>query len=95
MVQVIRRAERLPNGRILANRNGRKIVAPPLLSHPVVAHLTVGQQIKVQELTMREAQVHREKVAFVISLGLDPKGAYRFGPNGEVVALTKTKAFYD
>mgnify|MGYP001604768708 CR=1 FL=1 len=95
MVQVIRRAERLPNGRILHNRNGRQIVAPPALSHAVVAHLTMGQQIRVQELTMRELQLQREKRAFLFSLGLDPNGVYRFQPSGEVIQLNKVKPHYD
>ena len=80
MVQILKRAERLPNGRVRG-------VAPPRLEHRVVRVLSVSEQVEFQSIQMQEAEVKRKWRVFWNKIGLDPKRAYKFKPTGEVVDI--------
>ena len=94
--QIIRRAHRNQNGRVLEGRPGQiRQVSPPVLLPLVVKVLTVKEQVQVQGLRMRQAEMNKQMKALLASFGLNPNRGYRFTPSGEVIDTTRRTAVYD
>ena len=98
MVQIIRRAQRAPNGRVI-DRNlltGERIVlAPPRLVPTVVKVLTLGEQIEAENMRQQQVELRLKWHAFWRRLGLDPKKTYRMNPKtGEVIEIGRNTPHY-
>lgn len=95
--QILKRAERGANGRILHNREGGipRMVAPPVLMPKVVHRMTTSEQVQVQQLRFQQGEANRQMMALLASFGLDPRRGYRFTSEGEVIEIAKHQAVYD
>ena len=87
MVTVIQKAERLPNGRV-------KGVAPAQLWPRVLRYLTADNLAQIASIEAEAIEVRRKKARLLVSLGLDPRGTYRFTPKGEVIEVGKHSPRY-
>lgn len=79
MLQVIKKAERFPSGRIRG--------APPAALVPrVLKVLTAAEMAKVAEMDAKRHALQREFLTFLESVGLPTKPGimYLFGQHGEV-----------
>ena len=85
--QIIRKAERLPNGRIVG-------AAPPVLAPRVLRMLSVQEQAKLYELEARRRAIQRESMKFLASLGLNPRGEYIFRKDGSVIERGNWQPLY-
>jgi hypothetical protein len=85
--QIIRRAERLPNGRV-------KGESPPILIPRVLRMMTPLEQIRLRSIEEKRRAVFRESRAFLVSLGLDPKGEYVFHTSGAVTERGRWRPIY-
>ena len=86
-VQVIKRAERLPSGRVKGG-------APPHLEHRVVARMSTKDQMHVAELILKQAEIRKHMIALRLKYGLHPTKPYRFEKNGDVVDIGNPQPFY-
>lgn len=98
MVQVLKRADRLPNGRVV-DRNlitgARRVIPPPHLEPRVVKVLSLAEQIEAQSIRMQQAELMRKWKAFWRKAGLDPSKVYRMNPKtGEVIEIGNHTAHY-
>ena len=84
---IIKRAERLPNGRI-------KGVGPPRLVPTVVRHLSTAQMFELQTIHAKQRAVSAEMRRFLAELGLDYRRNYRFRGNGEVREVGRNTPVY-
>jgi len=87
-MQVIKRAERLPNGRV-------KGVGPPRLVMRVIGRIGPVEQAKVQEIHLKRMALNREMTKLLESMGLDTKKNYKFTPNGDIVEIGNWNPVYD
>ena len=87
-MQVIKRAERLPNGRV-------KGVGPPRLVMRVIGRIGPVEKAKVQEIHLKRRELDRQMKALLVSLGLDPHKQYKFTTEGDVVEIGNWKPIYD
>lgn len=85
--QVIRKAERYPNGRIAG-------AAPPVLIPRIWRMLTPTEYAAMLALTEKRQAVERESMAFLASLGLDPRGQYVFHKSGAVTERGRYRPRY-
>lgn len=79
-VQVIRKAERLPNGRV-------KGYSPAQLWPKVVMVLKSQDQAQFFMLTQQAIDLKQKQRELFLRLGLDPKKTYRISKNGEVIEI--------
>lgn len=79
-MQLLKRAERLPNGRI-------KGVAPPQLWPKVMRRLTANEMAQILAMQERVVEMQRKQRALMVSLGLDPRRRYRLTEQGEVIEI--------
>ena len=86
-LQIIRKAERYPNGRIAG-------VGPPKLVPRVLRMMTVAEQTKLLLIHAKRETVQRESMEFLASLGLNPRGQYVFHKTGAVTERGRHKPFY-
>ena len=96
-MQVIKKAERGANGRILHNRDGGipHMVAPSLLVPRVLKRLSVMEQARITGLQFRQQEINREMRAVLERLGLDPGRPYKFTKDGEVIDISKRQPVYE
>ena len=85
--QVIRRAERMPDGRI-------KGVSPPILHPKVVRHLTTAQLIEIQGIQLQKVELNKKMWRLLYSWGLNPRVRYRVNGNGDVIKIGNYTAKY-
>lgn len=78
--QIIRKAERLPNGRI-------KGVSPPVLYPRVLKHLTTEQVAVLQGIHFQKMELNKKMWKLLDGWGLDPRRPYRINGNGDVVEI--------
>lgn len=83
----IRRAERLPDGRV-------KGYSPPRLTKRVVKHLSVQELMELQTVQEQFSAILRKRMQLLGKWGLDPRKTYSFNRNGEVTELGKWKPEY-
>lgn len=86
-LQVIRKAERYPNGRIAG-------ASPPLLIPRVLRMMTPAEQIKLYMIQAKREAVQRESMEFLVSLGLEPRGQYVFHKTGAVTERGRYRPRY-
>ena len=86
-LQLLRRAERFPNGRI-------KGAAPPVLVPKVIRRLSAADLAKVQGVRLEQLEVRRKMLVLLHSLGLDPSRSYEFKPSGEVIEVGRYSPRY-
>lgn len=95
-IEILKRAERLPNGRVIERPSGRKpvVLSPDQLTPAIVATLTPVQLMAWRNLEARMVAAQMQRIelgkqfkAFLEALGLNPKAAYRINPNGEVIRI--------
>lgn len=77
-IQVIKRAERLPNGRVRG-------VAPPQLFPNIVRRLSVAEQVEMAGIQEQMNALVRKRRAFFVRLGLDPRRSFWINNRGEVI----------
>jgi len=94
-VQVIKKAQRLPDGHIPG-------VGAPQLFPKVVHHLTLQERVKLNELGKHRAEAHRrlswcnlQTKRLMETMGLDQKKNYKFMPDGEVHEIGSWQPRYD
>ena len=85
--QIIRRAPRYASGRI-------KGASPPILVPRVLRMLTPFEQARMLSIQARREQVQCESMAFLASIGLDPRGQYVFHKTGAVTERGNWKPVY-
>lgn len=86
-LQVIRKAERYPNGRIAG-------ASPPQLIPKVLRMLSVAEQAKMLVIQAKREAVQRESIEFLAGLGLDPRGQYVFHKTGAVTERGRYRPRY-
>lgn len=98
MVQILRRADRAPNGRVIDKNlvtGQRTVLSPPRLVPTVVKVLTVAEQVEGANIRQQRMELQRKWVAYWRKLGLDPKKVYRMNPKtGEVIEIGRNTPRY-
>lgn len=67
---------------------------PVTLSPRVVKQLTVGEQVKLESIRLRQIEINVEMKKALESLGLNPHESYRFTKDGEVIVAGTWNARY-
>lgn len=98
MVQILKRAERAPNGRIVDKdilTGNRTILSPPRLVPKVVKVLTLAEQAEGWNIRQQQIELMHKWHAYWRKLGLDPKKAYRVNQKtGEVIEIGRNTPYY-
>ena len=87
MPQIIKRAERLPNGRI-------KGEGPPRLVPRVVKKLSTMELSQIQAIQLQKLELDKRMWRLLKDWGLNPKAPYRINGNGEVISVGNWKPIY-